>query len=427
VDDHVGIVQNVQENRREAGAPDFVYYVAQTCNTKALNPTHDQGCIWGSGVSTDRSIAKAKAVGEAIERYCAANYLTEEFPLASSESAPFPCVQPEEFALFSTKQHSQPGFPYVPFGRQSNVRWVPAFDLHTKETRYVPAAMVFLPYVCKKDGGEQAFTPQISTGLACHTNATLAAFSGICEVIERDAFAITWQARLVRPKIRLETLSPRNADLLARLRRPGATVILLYLGMDHEIPVILSAMTSTVPDAPALVVAAAAHLDPEQAVQKSLEELAQLASFAQTVKSTRPRFSPGARWERVVDPTSHAAVYFDHANTHLADFLFTSRAQIDFGEIKNISTQNPTSDLRLLVEKVHAVKHRVLVADVTTEDVRSLGLVVLRALIPGFHPLYMGHRFRALGGTRLWEVPQKLGYSAISRVRSDNPFPHPFS
>ncbi len=426
VDSHVGIIHSVQEDRREAGAPDFLYYLARTCKTSALNPDHDQGALWGSGVSTDRELSNAKAIGEAIERYCASNYDTEAFPLTTYESASFPCVPPDTFALFSAKQYNEPGFPYRPFTRRSKVRWVPAIDLYTKETVYVPAAMVFLPYLRRKKSGEQLLTPQISTGLACHTNKTMASFAGISEVIERDAFTITWQARLPRPKIRLDSLSAQNVDLLGRLRRPGATVTLLYLHMDHDIPVILSAMTSTVRDAPALVVAAASHLDPERAVQKSLEELAQSASFAQTVKSSRPRFNPGKRWEHVVDPTSHASVYFDHASAPMADFLFSSTEQIAFSAIKNVATHNPTTDLHLLVERVHKIKHRVIVADVTTDDVRDLGLVVLRTLIPGFHPLFMGHRSRALGGRRLWEVPRKLGLAKSRYGRIDNPFPHPF-
>jgi len=68
-----------------------------------------------------------------------------------------------------------------------------------------------------------------------------------------------------------------------------------------------------------------------------------------------------------------------------------------------------------------------LLADVTTEDMRDLGLLVVRAVIPGFHPLFMGHQFRALGGTRLWEIPQKFGYPGISREHGDNPLPHPFA
>ena len=83
-------------------------------------------------------------------------------------------------------------------------------------------------------------------------------------------------------------------------------------------------------------------------------------------------------------------------------------------------------DLESLARRVAALGHRILLADLTTEDVRQLGLCVVRVVIPGFHPLFMGHRFRALGGRRLWEVPQRLGYKGITPETGDNPAPHPF-
>lgn len=426
VDNQVGIIQEVRERRRDCGAPGLVYMSAKTCDLKTLNPHQHLNVFLGSGASTDRSRAMAKAVGEAVERYCSAMYSIEDFPLSSFESAKFQCVPPEDFALYSSEQYAQPGFPYRPFGRKTSVRWTPALDLYTRETRYVPATMVFLPYD-QKLTGETPITPQISSGLACHSTPTIAACSAICEVVERDAIAITWQAKLARPQIRLDTLSPRNRELLARLRQPGASITLLYMSMDHGIPVIFSVMTSTVSEAPALVVAASAHLDPEQAVQKSLEELAQIWSLSTMLKSERPKFSPGKQWKNVVDPDSHAALYFDQANLHLAEFLWSSRDRIALRDIKCLSAQDPSRDLRLLVEKINAVGHRVLLVDVTSEDVKSLGLWVFRAVITGFHPLLMGYRYRALGGTRLWDIPQKLGYSGLVRQRGDNPAPHPFA
>ena len=426
VDDRVGIIREVRERRKACGAPGLVYMSAKTCDLKTLNPHQQLSVFVGSGTSTNRSSAMAKAVGEAVEHYCAAIYSIEDFPLSSFESAEFPSVPPKDFALFSSEQYAQPGFSYRPFGRKTRIRWTPALDLYTRETRYVPAAMVFLPYD-QTLTGETPITPQISSGLACHSTPTIAACSAICEVIERDAIAITWQAKLARPQIRLDTLSTRNQDLLAQLTRPGASVTLIHLSMDHEIPVIFSIMTSTVSEAPALVVAAAAHLDPEQAVQKSLEELAQIWCLSTMIKSERPKFFPGRQWKNVVDPHSHAALYFDHANLHLGEFLWSSRDRIALKDIKNLSAQDSGRDLRLLVEKVNAVGHRVLLVDVTSEDVKSLGLWVFRAVIPGFHPLFMGYRYRALGGTRLWEIPQRLEYSGLVRQRGDNPAPHPFA
>jgi ribosomal protein S12 methylthiotransferase accessory factor len=46
--------------------------------------------------------------------------------------------------------------------------------------------------------------------------------------------------------------------------------------------------------------------------------------------------------------------------------------------------------------------------------------------VPGAHPLFMGYANRALGGNRLYSVPQKLGYRGLEPGRPDNPYPHPF-
>ncbi len=426
VDERVGIIREVREQRKDCAVPKLVYMSAITCNLNTLNPHQHLGVFVGSGTSTDREVALAKAIGEAIERYCGAMYSIDDFPLSCFESAQFQCVHPQDFALFAPQQYAQNGFHYKPFNQKTRLRWTPALDLDTQEPCYVPAAMVFLPYD-QRFTGETPITPQISSGVACHSNPWIAACSAICEVVERDAIAITWQASLARPQILPDSLSPKNQELLSRLRKPGTMVILLHLSMDHGIPVIFSVMTSEAREAPALVVAAAAHLDPEQAAQKSLEELAQISALSQTLKCETRKFVPGRRWKNVVDPHSHAALYFDHANLHLAKFLWSSPARIALSDINHLSAKDPADDLPFLVERINSIGHRVLLVDITSEDVRSLGLWVFRALIPGFQPLLMGYRYRALGGTRLWEIPQKLGFPALSRQRGDNSAPHPFA
>jgi ribosomal protein S12 methylthiotransferase accessory factor len=67
-----------------------------------------------------------------------------------------------------------------------------------------------------------------------------------------------------------------------------------------------------------------------------------------------------------------------------------------------------------------------LIADITSSDVRTLGLHVLRAIIPGFQPLYMGHSVRSLGSRRLGNVPSKLGFSQRAAHRDEGQAPHPY-
>jgi ribosomal protein S12 methylthiotransferase accessory factor len=424
IDQKVGIIQAVRQLKREAGAPNFFHYYAYGCNTAAF--CNQRNFRDAGGASVDRRIALAKAIGETIERYCSAIYERGEFPLFPFDRAPFRCVPPENFALYSREQYSHPNFPYAAFTQQTPIRWAAAIDPSTNETLYVPAAMVVLPYSYDGDQGESPIAQRISTGLACHGSFAQAAISAVCEVIERDAFTIAWQARLSMPRIQLDSLSDANRDLVQRFEKVGDVVVLINLTMDVGVPTILGVLCGRAHDAPAFVFAASADMDAEKAVRKSLEELAHTRQLAQQLKRSMPRLRASPPYDDITEKDHHVHLYCDHVNAALADFVFASKVRFHFDEIESLTTGEPEDDLKVLVNKVRQTNHRVLLADLTTPDVDELGLKVVRAIIPGFHPLFMGHNLRALGGFRLWEVPQNLGYEGITRNFGDNGAPHPY-
>jgi ribosomal protein S12 methylthiotransferase accessory factor len=286
--------------------------------------------------------------------------------------------------------------------------------------------MVYIPYYYRPEE-EPPIAQPISTGLACHGSYEEAAIAAICEVIERDAFTITWQAQLSMPHILLETLSENNRDLVNRFRRTGYAVTLLNLSFDHGIPVILGVLQSNVPDVPALVFAASSHLDPEIAVQKSLEELAHTRRLAEDLHSSLPPIEGSRHHEDCIkSQANHVHFYCDHSNANVANFIFASKQKVDFQTIKNLDRNNPAKNLNTLIDQIGQTHHMILLADLTTTDVEDLGLKVVRAVIPGYHPLVMGHRLRALGGKRLWTIPQKLGFKGITTEIGDNPYAHPY-
>jgi ribosomal protein S12 methylthiotransferase accessory factor len=425
IDPRVGIIRQVEESPAEAGAPNFFHFYAIACNTGAF--ARQQNFANTGGASANRQSALAKAVGEAVERYCAALYEVTELPLTSRENAPFPCVAPDAFARYAPSQYKAPGMIFVPFEDATPVRWVPAIDQLTGEERYVPAAMVYVPYYYYLQTGEVPIVQPISTGLACHCTPAEAALNGLCEVVERDAFMITWQARMSRPQIAVESLSDANYDLVRRFERTGASVTLLDVTLDAGIPTVLSVLRSPSPNSPAFVFASAAALSPEDAVRKCLDELAHTRRYMQQITTTMPRLPvmpPGH--ENVIDQQTHLNFWCDHSNGPLADFIFASRRRVDFNDIEDRSTGDPARDLDVACRRLRDAGSQVLVADLTTPDVAELGLSVVRAIIPGYHPLMMGFATRALGGRRLWEVPQKLGYQGVSLESGDNPAPHPF-
>ena len=103
-----------------------------------------------------------------------------------------------------------------------------------------------------------------------------------------------------------------------------------------------------------------------------------------------------------------------------------SSSRVDFDDLPNLATGHAARDVDVLVERIARVGHQVLLADLTTPDVAEVGFSVVRAVVPGFHPLFMGFTLRALGGRRLAEVPDRLGRAGCSLEQGDSGLPHPY-
>ena len=420
VDPYVGVVKVAAAAPRQAGAPAFFHYWAEAADTGAFAPQHNFARTGGAAEDPDRALAKA--LGEAVERYCGAIYVQEEFPLSAAGDAPFATIDPASLALNSAAQYEEPGFRFVPFTQETPVRWVAMRDALSGDVVHVPAAMVFVPYYFAH--GEAPIAQPISTGLACQVSFEAAAAVALYEVIERDAFMITWLARLAPPRVRLDTLPPEIAHLLERFHRVGYEVTLLDITLDCGVPTVLAVSRHPARECPAVVVAASANLSPVRAIRSALEELAHTGHYCQEIVRDLPRLRGDG--EAVIDQQSHLNYWCDHAHADSIEFLFASEASVALAEIGADLSSGAPSELEQACRAVASTGHRVLLRDLTTEDVAELGLAVLRAVVPGYHPLVSGHRYRALGGTRLMNVPQRLGYAGLDDEAAANPLPHPY-
>ena len=424
LDPSLGIINRITEIPVPPGAANFFHYEAWACNTEAFSP--QKNFNRSGGASARREIAAAKAAGEAVERYCAALYDREECPLASFESAPFKCVDPASFALHSAGQYQQPGFPWVPFTSSTSIRWTPARDFLNGETVHVPAAFVWLPYRFAQNAGDAPIGQPISTGLACHSTPDMATLTALYEVVERDCVTIFWQAMISPPQIRIATVSAEVLDLVRRFELTGDRVLLFDLTLDNGIWCFLSVLVSEAPERPAFVFAASANLNPEYAAIKALEELAHTLQYSQLLMTNLTPVSRRNDWEDVKGQREHLSFAACHDNRSFFDFVSASQARRSFDEYDNRSTANAREDTIAATRRIELTGHRVLVAEVTSSDIASLGLSVCRVLVPGYHPLFIGHAIRAMGGRRLYEVPQRLGHAGIAPGSKGNPAPHPY-
>lgn len=422
VDRRTGIVREVRELLIDDDEPGFVHYLSFAASTEAWGLLPNFGN--NGGVGTDRRTALRKALGEAVERYCSAVFSYADLIWSTYGELRDRAVCPEAFALYLQRQYASPDFPWEPFQDGTPVSWTTGVSLVDGEPVLVPAAFVFVPYQYRTSWPDTPITQPISTGLACGTSWHDATSAALCEVIERDAFCITWQRRLSRPRIRNASLPSQTRSLVRLFHDVGIDVHLIDISSDIPCPTVMAIAEGHALSSPAVAVAAAAHRDAGVACVKAIEELAHTRRFASQVMDYLPEVAvdienghPDVQCQR-----GHLRFYCPQSSKRYANFLWSSDAEINLTDVGNGGADRPGS-LEHLVDEIAGKGEEVVACNLTTPDVAELGLSVVRVVVPGLHPLHMGHQNRALGGRRLRHVPDLLGASSDS---FDNPFPHPF-
>jgi ribosomal protein S12 methylthiotransferase accessory factor len=367
------------------------------------------------GTSLEGTLRRAlwAALGESFERYSASSFDASRFVRCAASSLPGPCVEPSDFILFSKQQYSQEGFPFVPPTAALELAWVLGINVtHDVET-WVPANFVFL------NGPPGArLAQQYSTGLACGQSADHALRSGLCEVIERDAFMFHWLARRPPPRLSFAKLAKLAPPGLARLVSTRCVDAFVFdLTTDLGVPVALTVLRDW--ERTAIAVGAAARPRAEEAISISLHEAFSTLTWVHKMLVTNVR-APAA--EEVKTFEDHVAHYLDPMRQQALAFLLD---QPESNHVMGSLEDSPElqQQVSALVKASSQAGFDVLCVDVTTDDLLALGLSAARVLVPGLHPLSCGPhaheaptRLRQLADHFCWQLPVPLN-------RDPHPFP----
>jgi ribosomal protein S12 methylthiotransferase accessory factor len=423
-DPEFGPLAAVEELPRAASAPDFIHYRARICDTRTLGAVGGERLHEAVGLTRAAAITGAVAAG--LAAYAAGFYDRQRMAFGSARKSRFDTVPPEQFALFSKEQYAAPGFPWLAPGSDMALRWTPATDVAGRQAVALPAAYVWHPFAYPRGSGDLPIGEPGTAGLACRAGAAAAAYAGLMEVVERDALAIFWQARVPPTAVRLDSLPERVARLVRRHEATGDRLGIFDIHTDNAIPTFVAVLAAETADRPALVYAAASDLDPVEAAAAALLKLARIRRLAHAVKRVRAPVSPEGDWEDVVDRLDHLAFAAEQRNLTHSAFVFTADEPRDLASYEDLSAKTVERNLDIAAKRVVATGHRVYAADLTPPDIAALGLNVCRAVVPGYVPLAAAHRHRPLGARRLHEVPGRLGHRGIAPGSGGNPAPHPF-
>jgi ribosomal protein S12 methylthiotransferase accessory factor len=424
VSPYTGIVRALEECLHLPSDPPLFRFASEVGRGESVlgeSLEHLSG-IGGAGLT--RTEAASAAVGEAIERYSATFVPHEQLVAASARELGPEAVSPERFALFSAAQYATPGFPFAPFTPETRVPWARGYSLRDHSPVWLPAELVYLGDAVTEGAVRIGYAT--SSGMACAETVEQGLVRGLCELLERDAFMIVWSNRLSLPVLELAS-DPQLAELDRRFFAPtGLSYAAIDLSIFHRLPTVLGIVRAPVWSPGAMGVGAGTAPTIDRAVWKALSEAFASRSAGPKLAVLERRGEYGPNGVGVVTFEDHIAYYADHHRAEAAAFLDASSERSSSGSVPPLPGNSPTEQIAALCDRIEAAGSTAYAVDVTSPDVRELGLTVAKVLAPELCSLDVPHAGRFLGGRRLYEAAAELGLQVGPLSAPVNPEPHPF-
>ncbi|MEU2175420.1 TOMM precursor leader peptide-binding protein [Nocardia sp. NPDC019219] len=320
-----------------------------------------------------------------------------------------------------------------PFTPDTPCTWVWGFSMIQRRPILVPETLV---YFGLPPATHTRFVHETSNGTALGASKEEAALHALLEVIERDAFLITWYGSLPVPELDVDTFSTDARLIVAGLRERGFDARVFDTTMEHGVPSVCALGVNVETDWPKAAVAAAAHPVPGTAVLAALTEVSAMLAH-NSESSEQPEYRQRCA-DLAANPSS-VRLLIDHANMYFAPeafdrlrFLTETRATLRrvpetparFDAITDISKA-----LTTIVSMLGDSGMESVIVDLTGPEHTAADLCCVRAVVTGAVPLAFGHANRRVEGIpRLLSVPHRLGYTARPLTTAElNQDPHPFA
>ncbi|WJE53885.1 TOMM precursor leader peptide-binding protein [Bacillus cereus] len=376
-------------------------------------------------------VSEATAILEGLERYCGMAPRGKRTNVHGSyRDFEDVAINPLTIGVHMDEHYKKADFPFKAFDPDHPQDWVWGYSLSQNRPVLLPESIAYYSL-----GHRDAFVYETSNGCAIGGSLEEAIFHGILEIVERDAFLLTWYAQLPLPRLDLASTDDVELQLMIERMRTitGYELHVFDATMEHGIPSIWAIAKNTKQDGMNLVCAGGAHMEPLRAIKSAIHELAgMLLTMDKNLETNKQKYEHCLRDPYLVTQMEdHSMVYgLPEAEERLQFLLNDHRSVRTFKEMHQLKStdRDLTSDLRHLLDRLHHSGLEVIVIDQTVPLIQKNGLSCVKVLIPGMLPMTFGHQFtRTTGLQRVLTVPMKLGYASEPLTLEQlNPHPHPF-
>ncbi len=371
---------------------------------------------WSScGRSYDADIAEEKAKAECVEWYSFSR--SSEHPLVSASYNELQenAVDPKLIAAYLPNQYKLT--PIQKFNNNEDYQWCPVQEMFSGKRNLMLADFIYYPYSPK---GKHRYFYANSSGSSAHTSLENALEHAILELIEREAFIVTWVNRIKRKQIKKNSLTEKLIKRINYLEHLDFDVRIVNITYDLTPVVMVIAKNDEVPY---FSCAAASSYYPADAVEKAMMELE---------ASIYCRFRDGPSKEKVkpnnvFHPLDHGRLYEISMYINKTRFMFEDvGAPISLKELEDANKFNKFSDLCGEIQhngwSVYFAHMNML-----ESDIDHLPYQVVKVIIPGVVPMTFGFGLETFVIERMRSLPESCGIAKRKPISKLNRFPHPFT
>ncbi|WP_299968853.1 YcaO-like family protein [uncultured Roseobacter sp.] len=413
-----GLIKTMVETPVPHDLPRFHQYSASLADVRRLRRGRSRAsekAIRGGALGCNATDALWATVGESVERYSAAIFPEDAIVHGTCDELGIDDSIMQRLIRFSPEMLADADVFFHEYDRDLPRGWVRGLSLLDGQPVWLAAQTVVFNYHMEHD--HELLSHNTSNGIAAGQDIDAARLGGLCEVIERDAFACHWMLRRAPnaiPAAQLGTLSlPRQVRELMESR---SHVVRVYdIRVDVDIPTILVVLSNR--DGSVFCIGASCKPTLDQAVTKAVCEAIHCWTYLaqQRLLGTKP-----VAFEDISNFLEHAEYYLDPARKPAFWWLTE-------GPVTDYSTDfspgsSATETLQRLLDRVGDAGHIPVWFDMTGLDAAQLGLAVGKVVVPGLQPLYSGLAIPD-DLRRLEVAAHHLGVTEVTLNRDPHPFP----
>ncbi|GMA63824.1 TOMM precursor leader peptide-binding protein [Alicyclobacillus fastidiosus] len=385
-----------------------------------------------SGRAHSYEECEVTAILEGLERYCGLEPRGKQTVVYDAYAhLKDHALNPITVGLHDPRQYARPDFPFQAFADDLAMEWVWGYSLTKQRPILIPLRLAYYSLGCQ-DG----FVYETSNGCALGGTLVEAIFHGILEIVERDAFLMTWYAKLPLPAIDLSSSPDIELQwMIERVRSAAGYDLHFYNAtMENGIPTVFVIAKNRRSSGLNLLCSAGAHVDPMRAIKGAIQETAgMLLRFDEKLEAERGTYLRMLHEPALVQQMGdHSMLYgLPEAEQRLAFLLDPERPVQKLEEAFQWSAavhSDLTDDLKEILNILARLQLEVMVVNQTSPELARNGLHCVKVIIPGMLPMTFGYHLTRLEHLdRVLCVPMKLGYTNKPLTREQlNPHPHPF-